>query len=174
MSYAVHVFYDEGTLTLDLWYNDANEQGNAFKPYRQIASIWHQGRKGRFALGVDFTTGRGEFNGAPDVYGLTLIPSYDIANNLLLGGDRLQFATRYQYAASDGNNGLQVQPRYEGEVTSGEGDRYEAYYVGLNYLIYGDRLKLMAGAEFAELRDRANDGGRYRGWTYLAGLRLYF
>jgi len=174
LSYPVSAFYDKGTFTLDVLYNDGNVSNNAFEPYRQIISIWHQGQKGRFRLGVDLTAGQGEFSGAPDVFGLTLIPTYDIADNVLLGGDRLQIATRYQYVASDGENGLSIPRRYEREVTVGKGDRYDAIYLGLNYLIYGDRLKLMAGAEYAELRDRASDGGDYQGWTYLAGLRFYF
>jgi len=174
LSYPLTAFYDKGTLSLDMLYNDGNAKNNAFQPYREIISIWHQGQKGRFRLGIDLTVGRGEFSGAPDVLGVTLIPSYDIADNLLLGGDRLQFATRYQYVASDGENGLAIPRRYEREVSVGKGDRYSAIYLGLNYLIYGDRLKLMAGAEYAELRDRASDGGDYQGWTYLAGLRFYF
>ena len=174
LSYPFSAFYDNGSLTLDMLYNDGNAGNNAFEPYRQIISIWHQGQKGRFRLGVDLTAGQAEFSGAPDVFGLTLIPTYDIADNVLLGGDRLQIATRYQYVASDGENGLSIPRRYEREVSVGKGDRYTALYLGLNYLIYGDRLKLMAGAEYAELRDRASDGGDYQGWTYLAGLRFYF
>ena len=123
---------------------------------------------------MDLTGGSGGFAGQPDVLGFTLLPTYDISNSLWIGGDKLQLALRYQYANSDGDNGLQLQDRYEQEVTTGEGDRYQAFYTGLNYLIYGDRLKLMAGAEYSNMKDAANDGGEFRGWTYLAGLRLFF
>jgi len=67
-----------------------------------------------------------------------------------------------------------IPRRYESEVANGEGDRYQSFYAGLNYLLYGHRLKFMAGAEFAEMDDSANNGGNYSGWTYLAGLRFYF
>ena len=174
LSYPARGFYDKGTLNLDVLYNDGNALNNAFEPYRQIISVWHQGQKGRFRLGIDVTAGQDEFSGAPDVYGVTLIPTYDVADTILLDGDRLQFAMRYQYAVSDGDNGLQIPRRYEREVTVGEGDRYDAIYLGLNYLIYGDRLKMMVGAEYSEMRDDASDGGDYQGWTYMGGLRFYF
>ncbi len=168
------LFYDQGTLHLDFLYNDGNENNNAFKPYRQVASLWHQGQKGAFALGMDLTIGSGGFDEQGDVFGVTLLPTYDIADNLLIGGDKLQLVLRYQYAGSDQNNGLQLTKRYEQEVVSGSGDSYQALYAGLNYFLYGHRLKLMAGAEYSNMEDSANDGGRIREWTYLAGLRFYF
>jgi len=69
---------------------------------------------------------------------------------------------------------LNLQKRYEQEVTSGSGDQYQAFYAGLNYYIYGYKLKLMAGAEYARMKDSADDGGDYKGWSYLAGVRFYF
>jgi hypothetical protein len=47
-------------------------------------------------------------------------------------------------------------------------------YTGLNYLLLGDRLKLMTCAEYSVMHDSAQDGGDFDGWTYLAGARLYF
>jgi phosphate-selective porin OprO/OprP len=47
-------------------------------------------------------------------------------------------------------------------------------YVGINYLIYGQRLKLMNGVEYSVMHDSANDGGAFNGWTFLTGVRLYF
>jgi len=167
------MFYDKGTLHLDYLYNDGNADNNAFKPYKNTISLWHQGQKGPFFMGVDLTaaTGLGDLS---NVYGLTLQPNYDFARNLIIGGDKLQFNLRYELALSDHDNGLNLQKRYEQEVTSGSGDEYHAYYAGLNYYIYGSRLKLMAGAEYARLKDSADDGGDYKGWTYSAGVRLFF
>lgn len=166
--------YEKGNLYLDYLYNDGNQDNNAFEPYQQIISIWHQGQIGAISMGVDLTLGSGSYDTRPDVLGLTLIPTYDLLQNWLIGGDNLQLAMRYQIASSNGNNGLDVPRRYEREVVPGEGDHYQAFYLGLNYQIYGNRLKLMAGAEYAQMRDQSGDGGDYRGWTYLAGLRLYF
>jgi phosphate-selective porin OprO/OprP len=172
--FGLPLLYDKGTLHLDILYNDGNQDNNAFKPYRQVVSLWHRGNKGSFGLGMDLTSGSGGLDGQADVLGFTLLPTYDLSNSLLIGGDKLQLALRYQYVDSDGENGLILQKRYEQEVTTGRGDKYQAFYTGLNYLLYGDRLKFMAGAEFSKMEDSANDGGEFEGWTYLVGLRLFF
>jgi hypothetical protein len=70
---------------------------------------------------------------------------------------------------------VQLQKRYEQEVVpDGFGNHYEAIYGGLNYLIFGDRLKLMTGVEYASMHDSAKDGGEFHGWTFLTGVRVYF
>jgi phosphate-selective porin OprO/OprP len=168
------LFYDKGSLHLDYLYNDGDRDNSSFKPYRNVASLWHQGSKGAYTMGIDFTSGSGGHDGKSSVWGLTLLPTYELSQNLFIGGDTLQLALRYQYARSVESNGLLLQKRYEQEVTIGGGDKYQAFYLGLNYLLNGDKLKLMAGAEYAEMDDPINDGGDYQGWTYFAGLRLYF
>ena len=52
------------------------------------------------------------------------------------------------------------------------GDNYHSLYLGANYYIYGDRLKLMPGVEYstADLRDGAGWGS----WTWFGGVRFYF
>lgn len=166
--------YESGTLNLDMLYNDGDPSNNAFEAYQQIVSIWHQGKAGAFSMGVDYTYGGDEVNNRPDVYGLTIIPTYELLQSWLIGGDRLQLATRYQFARSDGINGLSVPRRYDSEVVNGSGDHYQAFYAGLNYLLYGDRLKLMAGVEYSTMKDESQDGGSFSDWTYLAGFRFYF
>ena len=42
-------------------------------------------------------------------------------------------------------------------------------YIGLNYYIYGHKLKLMNGVEYSHL-----GGGDYDGYTFLSGLRFSF
>jgi len=44
----------------------------------------------------------------------------------------------------------------------------------INYLIYGNRLKLMNGVEYSLMRDSAHDRDAFNGWTFLTGVRLYF
>ena len=106
---------------------------------------------------------------------MTVLPTYVFAENVLRRGDALQAVLRYQFSISNGDNGLQLQPRYEQEVVpDGFGNQYQAIYAGINYLIYGDRLKLMTGAEYSVMRDAANDGGAFNGWTYFAGVRVFF
>ena len=84
---------------------------------------------------------------------------------------------RYQFATGN-NDGLLLQNRYERKVQSStsdlRGDRYHAIYSGINYFIYGHKLKLMSGLEYASMNDRQGNGGDFNGWTFFAGLRMYF
>ena len=57
-------------------------------------------------------------------------------------------------------------------IVEGLGDRYTEVYLGLNYYWYGHKLKLQSGVQYLEMRDRANDGGAYSGWSWTTGLRV--
>jgi phosphate-selective porin OprO/OprP len=174
VGYALPLFYQEGSLHLDYLYNNGNPSNNAFEPYNNILSLWHQGQSGPFGLGLDLTAGHG-IEGRKSVLGVTILPTYVFGKNLVREGDALEAVLRYQYAVSDGENGLQLQQRYEQEVVPGGlGNAYHAVYVGLNYLIYGNRFKLMTGAEYSVMKDSALGQDSFNGWTYLAGVRLYF
>jgi hypothetical protein len=174
VGYKLPLFYETGSLHLDYLFNDGNPSNNALEPYDHVFSLWHQGQAGPFGLGVDLTWGHG-VDARPAVFGVTVLPTYVFAKDVIRKGDAFQAALRYQFAVSDGDNGLQLQQRYEQEVVpAGFGDRYQAVYAGINYLIFGDRLKLMTGAEYSVMHDSAHDGGEYHGLTYLVGMRLYF
>ena len=168
------LFYETGSLHLDYLFNNGNLSNNALKPYDHVFSLWHQGKIGPFGLGVDLTWGHG-LGARPAVFGVTVLPTYVFAKDVIRKGDALQAVLRYQFATSDGDNGLQLQQRYEQEVVpDGFGDRYQAVYLGLNYLIFGDRFKLMTGAEYSVMHDSVHDGGEFDGLTYLVGVRVYF
>jgi len=176
-AYDTALFFEEGSLHLEYLYNSRQSEGNAFRPYRHVASLWHQGKSGRLAMGIDLTAARPlETDGY--VWGLTLEPTWMLLDELLGRNDPLQLALRYQFATSSEDNGLHLQRRYEEKVTSGEGNRYQALYAGLNYFLYSHHLKLMLGGEYARMKDDADadadDGGEYRGWTWFAAVRLYF
>jgi phosphate-selective porin OprO/OprP len=99
-----------------------------------------------------------------DVFGVTVIPSYFIADGLQLVG-RLQVAT-----SADGD-GLRVPARYE-RLAAGDDERGNTYvstYLGLNYYIHGHKLKLMNGIEYSDM-----GGGDYDGYTLMSGLRFSF
>jgi phosphate-selective porin OprO and OprP len=174
VGYELPLFYANGSLHLDYVYNNGNPSNNAFEPYDHILSLWHQGQTGPFGLGVDLTFGHG-LEARPAVFGVTVLPTYVFARNVVRKGDALQAVLRYQFSVSDGDNGLQLQSRYEQDVVpDGFGDHYQAVYAGINYLIFGDRFKLMNGVEYSEMKDSANDGGRFNGWTFFTGVRVYF
>ena len=130
---------------------------------------------GRYGLTTELLYGFGfagsvERNGRPtdvdqsDVFGITIIPSYFIADGLQLVG-RLQVAT-----CEDGDD-LRVPSRYE-RLARGDDERGNTYvstYLGLNYYIHGHKLKLMNGIEYSDM-----GGGDYDGYTLMSGLRFSF
>jgi hypothetical protein len=123
---------------------------------------------------VDLTWAHG-LDARPAVLGVTVMPTYVLAKNLIRKGDALEAVLRYQFAVSDGDKGLQLQSRYEGEVVpNGPGNRYQAVYAGINYLVFGNRLKLMNGVEYSVMHDSAKDSDTFNGWTYFAAVRLFF
>lgn len=181
LQYPLALFYEQGTLQLEYLYNNGNEKNNAFKNYENIISLWHEGEKGEFAFGVDITLATG-VNEQSDVFGLTLLPTYDIAHNLLLSGDGLQVAMRYHYASSSDDYGLSFNKRYEQMVASNQGDSYNAFYLGLNYFLYQQKLKIMGGVEYFDMHGVADTDAvsfdetqkNINGWSMITGIRLYF
>jgi phosphate-selective porin OprO/OprP len=175
------LFYKNGTIHLDYLYNNGDENNNAFKPYEHIVSLWHQGQKGPIGIDIDLTVASG-VDDQSDVFGLTLLPTYDFVHNLIITDDKLQLALRYHYASSSDKHGLVFNKRYEQEVASGKGDSYNSYYLGLNYYIYQQKLKLMAGVEYFDMADVAYDdeinsidsSRSIDGWEFITGVRLYF
>lgn len=136
-------------------------------------------KQGRWAAAGDlvYASGNNDLSATdvPDVWGISIIPTYSVT-------EHLQLVARYQWVRSDHNNGITLQNRYDRLASelvrqSGKaivGNQYQAGYLGLNYYIYGQKLKLMTGIEHANMRDAAYDGGEYNGWTWTTGLRFFF
>jgi phosphate-selective porin OprO/OprP len=152
--------------------------GSASPSFTDSIALTNDMTQGRFGLTTEIMYGFG-YNGTAslkgankaiaqsDVLGLSVIPSYYIAEGLQLVG-RLQLAT-----APD-KDGLQVPSRYErlaadDNKNSEKGNTYVSTYLGLNYYMYGHKLKLMNGIEYSHL-----GGGDYDGMTFMSGLRFNF
>jgi phosphate-selective porin OprO/OprP len=172
-AYDAPLFFEEGQLHLDYLHSSRDSQGNAFKPYRHVASLWHRGESGRLGMGIDLTVAV-PLETEGHVWGLTLEPTWMLRDSVFAKDDALQLVARYQYATGNKDNSLQLQRRYEQEVSLGEGNKYQAFYGGVNYFLYGHKLKFMFGGEYAHMQDDADDVGRYRGWTWFGAVRLYF
>ena len=48
-----------------------------------------------------------------------------------------------------------------------------AAYLGVNYRIDGDRLRIMSGVEYSRMEGHP-DRDTFAGWTWLSGVRFYF
>ena len=113
---------------------------------------------GSWSLVTELTAGLDARSGS--ALGLNLQPGVFLT-------DRLQLVGRYQLAGSDGDDGLRAQRRYEREVGLSTGDRYQAFYLGTNYLLAGHRLKVMSGVEYSTL-------GGEDCWTFSVAFRLFW
>ena len=107
-----------------------------------------------------------------NVFGCYVMPTYDLVPG------RWQLVARYNISLGEGPESLSMKSRYEMktvpamEQTQARGDEYHAVYLGAEYFFYGDKLKWMAGVEWAQLQ---RDGDTvYRGTTAMTGLRLFF
>jgi phosphate-selective porin OprO/OprP len=85
--------------------------------------------------------------------------------------DPFQIIGRYTLVKSSKPNGVRLAT-YENTVVSGRGDRYDELYLGATYFFYGHKLKLQTGVQWAEMDDRADDGGAYSGVSWTTGLRV--
>ncbi|TAE77905.1 MAG: hypothetical protein EAZ65_04215 [Verrucomicrobia bacterium] len=149
--------------------HDADDQ--VLDRYDDIVSATFHGQDGPWGFVAEaFNASGGEGRDA-DVFGFFLQPTYDLVPK------RLQLVGRYSFATGDGPDSVRRQTRYESEAPaltgSGRGDAYQALYLGAQYFIHGDKLKLLAGAEYANL-DGGGNGGDYDGLTLLTGIRFSF
>jgi phosphate-selective porin OprO/OprP len=102
--------------------------------------------------------------GQSDMWALMAMPFFNVTS-------RLQAVGRYTYIGSDSANGIRLAT-YESRIVEGRGDEYNEFYLGANYYIYGHRLKLQTGLQWADMQDRAHDGGGYSGVSWTTGLRV--
>jgi phosphate-selective porin OprO and OprP len=136
--------------------------------YDDVISSTFWLKQGDAALVIEGYYASGGDGDDSDVFGFFIQPSYDIIPKTL------QLVGRYSFATSEGPLGVMAQPRYERNVAGndGRGDQYHAIYGGAQYFIHGDKLKLLAGAEWAHLENDTTTS--YNGFTILTGLRLSF
>lgn len=166
LKHALHL--EKADLRFDYLHSDIQAQSTVLNRYEHVFSSTLWLKEGRWSLATEAYAGSGH---SPDVLGFIVQPTYDLVLK------KLQLVARYTFSTGDGADSLTAQSRYEREAPdltgSGKGDRYQAGYLGLQYFIHGEKLKLLAGVEYADLRGGGN-GGDYDGFTALTGIRFYF
>lgn len=156
---------DDARWRVDFLYNDDSQQAAGEYQSAYATSISGKLGPGRLLGEMLYATGSGD-----DAYGFTITPSIDIVP------DKLQFVFRYHHAWSNGDI-LQLQNRYEtagGVIGDGRGDRYHSIYGGLNWYLRGNKFKFMSGVEYSKMSDPNHNGGDYKGWTIIGGVRMSF
>lgn len=133
-----------------------------------IYGIGRERRSGNNAFANDNTIEAGE-----DTFGLYVLPYYNI-------NDKFQLVGRYAYASSTRIHRGQRSPFDEDRdgLSNNLGSRpnledVHTFYIGGNYRICGDHLKLIGGYEYST-GDVRGDNGSFTGDTWIFGIRTYF
>ncbi len=173
-SYLAEISYDfskslqaeKAVWALDYMHMDNNANSNVFISMQNAATTYFDYQKGKFGFATQLGYGNG-IDSKGDIYSFMLMPTYFLTKKLELVG-------RYQLMFASEDNGITTLNRQEKTVGKFTGDTYNAVYVGMNYYLYGQKLKLMAGAQYADLSGGTGANAGYKGWTSLVGLRLFF
>jgi phosphate-selective porin OprO and OprP len=157
---------DKAVLRLDYVYQDPTTDATFTRPNENIISLNGDYQDGRCGLGFDLSGSSG-YGAQSDLFGFMVLPSYFLIEK------KLQAVLRYTYLSSSDAQGIRLG-RYEKEVVSAMGDEYHEIFAGLNYYIYGHKLKLQGGVQYASMTDDSNSGGDYDGVQGVLGIRLYW
>ena len=113
-----------------------------------------------------------------DTFGIVLMPHYDLT-------ERLQVVGRYAYASQSRLHRTQRRVHEQNPYNGVFDDRpnledVHTFYLGLNYRLCGDKLKLMAGYEYltADLENTFGglfpNPGAVTGNSWMLGVRTYW
>ncbi len=167
-------------LRADFVYNPPDSQDNT-KNFNAVGSLNFQFDAGRWGFSTDTAIGSGSL-GQSDVWGAVVMPWFNITKKLQLAGrytyissaepDGIAFS-RYAnvQAVNDNANGT-VKTNSFRKVSTQRGDEYNEVYLGVNYYLYGNQLKLQTGWNYSWMKDSARNGGDYNGWGWTTGLRV--
>lgn len=168
---------EKALFRVDWMHSDRKAGDLVLARYDDIVSATLQWKDGPWGLSGELYRASGGDMPNDDFYGIYILPTYDIVP------DKLQLVARITYSKGQGPASVVAQARYEAETpiapipgvpgSSGRGDEYRALYIGAQYFIYGNKLKLMSGAEWSELLREGNSTG-YDGVTLISALRFSF
>ena len=153
----------EALLTGNYVYQNPDPDNTFTRQLQHISSINFRFEDTKWGARADLSMASG-YLGQSDMWAFQGMPFFNITS-------RFQVVGRYTVIESDDPNGVRLAT-YESRVVSGRGDEYQEFYAGVNYYFYGHRLKLQSGVQFADMTDRANDGGEYSGTAWTTGLRV--
>lgn len=153
----------EAVLAGNYVYQHPDPDNTFTRRLEHVASINFELEADRWGVRTDVSAADG-YPGQSDLWGVMAMPFVNLT-------DKLQLVGRYTLLESAAPNGV-LLGTYENRVVTGRGDLYEEAYLGANYYFYGHKLKLQSGVQFADMDDRANDGGAYSGTSWTTGIRV--
>jgi phosphate-selective porin OprO/OprP len=153
----------EALLTTNYVYQHADVDNTFSRQLEHILSVHFKLEEDRWGLRADVSGARG-YLGQSDMWAVMAMPFVNVTR-------KLQAVGRYTHIESSEPNGVRLAT-YESRLVPGRGDEYNELYAGANYYIYGHKLKVQSGLQWADMNDRANDGGTYSGVSWTTGLRV--
>jgi phosphate-selective porin OprO and OprP len=154
---------NEAVLTGNYLYQHPDTDNTFTRQLEHVASVHFKLEADRWGVRADVSDATG-YLGQSNLWALMAMPFFNVT-------DKLQAVGRYTYMDSAEPNGIRFGT-YESRVVSGRGDEYNELYLGANYYFYGHKLKLQTGLQWADMNDRAGDGGEYSGLSWTTGLRV--
>jgi len=159
--------WDKALWAVDYMHMHDNDHSTVFDTMHNAVAMYFDSQKDR----VGFVTQLGYGDGIGrkgDIYEVMLMPSY------FLIPKNLELILRYQLGLGSKDNAITTLNRQESTIGHFTGDTYNAIYLGLNYYLYGQKLKLMLAEQFADLTGGRGPNEGFRGATTLVGLRMYW
>jgi phosphate-selective porin OprO/OprP len=161
--FATKLGVKEALLTGNYVYQNADVDNTFTRQLEHIGSLNFRFESTKWGARADVSTAGG-YLGQSDMWAFQGMPFVNVTS-------KFQVVGRYTFIESEAPNGIRPAT-YESRVVPGRGDDYKELYLGGSYYFYGHRLKLQSGLQFADMDDRANDGGAYSGVAWTAGLRV--
>jgi phosphate-selective porin OprO and OprP len=153
----------EALLTGNYVYQHPDRDNTFTQRLEHVGSLNFRFEADRWGFRSDVSSAAG-YLGQSDLWAVMAMPFYNVTN-------KLQAVGRYTFIDSADPNGVRLAT-YENKVVSGRGDEYNELFLGANYFFYGHKLKVQTGVQWADMNDRAADGGEYSGLSWTTGLRV--
>lgn len=157
---------DKALWALDYMHMENHGNSNVFNTMENAAATYFDYQKDRFGFVAQLGYGNG-LAAKGDLYEIMVMPSFLITKNL-------EAVFRYQYGTAENDNGIAILNRQEKTVGKFTGDTYQAAYLGLNYYVYGQKMKFMVGEQYTDLTGGTGISDGYQAWTTLVGFRIYW
>jgi phosphate-selective porin OprO/OprP len=153
----------EAVLTGNYIYQHPDVDNTFTRQLEHIVSVHFKLETDRWGMRTDLSDATG-YLGQSDMWAAMAMPYLNVT-------EKLQAVGRYTYIKSADPNGIRFGT-YESRIVTGRGDKYDEVYLGANYYLYGHKLKLQTGLQWAGMNDSANDGGEYSGVSWTTGIRV--
>ena len=160
--FAADLHADKALWAFDYMHMNNNADSNVFNTMENAVATYFDYHNGNCGLVTQLGYGDGNATKG-NIFEFMIMPTYLITK-------QLELVTRYQLGLASQSNGITTLNRQEKTVGKFTGNTDNIVYVGLNYYLYGQKLKLMAGEQY----DKLSGGTGYQGWTSLVGLRMFF